>query len=259
MISADYAAKSLDELINCDTRLNVKEVSTITGDPSKIKQASLILYQCDPEDVVYLEKDSFNYRRESGIARFRVQFADGKLSRFYVKKSWEGARKEAVGMELTNLLTDTPINYCLISQDLLLIEHINGTSLKDLREEQIIDVAYGVGVAEEYARFLGLADRSPNNLILKNDNKVVNIDFGHLFNMAGSYPTRYLHRRIRDELNPDLILKGRKHGKKVLQANLIKNFPKIKALYHQLKRVVGVNPFPTFKNYCEAENWPYKM
>ncbi len=105
----------------------------------------------------------------------------GKQQVFFIKRAWEGAIKEAMGLEFNNLLTDTPIRY-LCGQDIIITEKVfeplPTDVLYELRESAEYGFAYGVW--EIFTHLLRLTDRKTTN-VRWNGERLANIDFGLVF------------------------------------------------------------------------------
>jgi len=105
----------------------------------------------------------------------------GKLQAIYIKDAWEGAIKEAIGIEFNNLLTTTPIRY-LCNDDLIITEEmfepITPQLVYSIRDTH--EYLYAYGVWEVFTRFLHLTDRKTSN-ICWDGQQLANIDFGLVF------------------------------------------------------------------------------
>ncbi len=100
---------------------------------------------------------------------------------FFIKDAWEGAIKEGIGLEINNLLTDTPIRY-LCSSQIIITEKVFKTfsprQVYLFRETSAYLFAFGAW--EVFTRLLYLTDRKISN-ICWNGNRLTNIDFGLVF------------------------------------------------------------------------------
>lgn len=100
---------------------------------------------------------------------------------FYIKWAWEGAIKEAIGLEFNNLLTDTPIRY-LCGDEVIITEKVfeplPTDTLYELRDSKSYIFAYGAW--EVFSQVLGLTDRKTTN-VRWNGERLANIDFGLVF------------------------------------------------------------------------------
>lgn len=100
---------------------------------------------------------------------------------FFIKRAWEGAIKEAIGLEFNNLLTDTPIRY-LCGQDIIITEKVfeplPTDTLYELRESA--DYIFAYGAWEVFTHLLRLTDRKTTN-VRWNGKRLANIDFGLVF------------------------------------------------------------------------------
>lgn len=100
---------------------------------------------------------------------------------FFIKRAWEGAIKEAIGLEFNNLLTDTTIRY-LSGPEIIITEKVfeplPADTLYELRESNEYIFAYGAW--EIFTRILRLTDRKTSN-VRWDGKRLANIDFGLVF------------------------------------------------------------------------------
>jgi|GEM_PF-5550297 len=104
----------------------------------------------------------------------------GKRQSFFIKNAWEGAIKEAIGLEFNNLLTDTPIRY-LCGKNVIITEKVFESlpiTLYELRESD--DYMFAYGAWEIFTNLLRLTDRKTTN-VRWNGSRLANIDFGLVF------------------------------------------------------------------------------
>lgn len=270
VIEIDYSGKTLEELVRCKKVVN-DDFYTLIEDLDKIRHLASILYNCDKSDIT-IEEDGWRWPHRK-IRRYNIEFFDGRKSMFYIKKSLEGGLKEAVGMELMNMLSETEIRYVLIEDDILLIEHVKGSLLIDMDLEEYklnCSFQFQVGKSQEYALFLGLADRDSKNLVLSESGEIVHIDFGLLFERYPkpddddpNFPDRYFPDRYSRLSYPfsvtfnkkEEVIKGREYAKNMLYTNLIRNLPKVKAIYSGINEELGIDSFGFLRNYCQETEW----
>lgn len=107
--------------------------------------------------------------------------AGGKVGICYLKNAWEGAIKEGIGLEVSNLLTDVPVRY-LCSDEVVVTERVfeplRPEKMYRIRELPQYAVAYGVW--EVMTSVLHMADRKIGN-VRWNGERLANIDFGLVF------------------------------------------------------------------------------
>ncbi len=100
---------------------------------------------------------------------------------FFIKRAWEGAIKEAIGLEFNNILTDTPIRY-LCGYEVIMTEKVfeplPTDTLYELRESEAYIFAFGAW--EIFTHLLRLTDRKTTN-VRWNGSQLANIDFGLVF------------------------------------------------------------------------------
>ncbi len=113
---------------------------------------------------------------------YEITFAVADEPRFFfIKRAWEGAIKEAIGLEFNNLLTDTPVRY-LCGQDIIITEKVfeplPTDTLYELRESS--DYIFAYGAWEIFTHLLRLTDRKTTN-VRWNGKRLANIDFGLVF------------------------------------------------------------------------------
>lgn len=256
----------LEDLINYEPI--EKDFNEIVENPELAKQLAAKLYGCSEDEIKSFKEEEVKCHGVGLIRCFNVKFSDGKKSKFYVKRSWEDGLKEAAGMELMNLLTETPFRYLLVGDKVLLVEHIEGRLFEDIHDSNYSlkkeydndDIKCEIGVAQEYARFLGLGDRrNDRNVILQEDKRVANIDFGFLFNNDGKYYTeRFGQVKFKEE---EPSIKGREKAKRVLRENLAARLPRVKAIcsrLHEMQKTEN-NPLEVINNYCESEGWDIRV
>jgi hypothetical protein len=100
---------------------------------------------------------------------------------FFIKQAWEGAIKEAIGLEFNNLLTDTSIRYLCGSEIIItekIFEPLPADTLYQLREST--DYIFAYGAWEIFTKILRLTDRKTSN-VRWNGTRLANIDFGLVF------------------------------------------------------------------------------
>jgi hypothetical protein len=131
-----------------------------------------------PDAEVKLVKKSLASREHCFEVTFEINHEE-KV--FFIKRAWEGAIKEAIGLEFNNLLTDTFIRY-LCGSDIIMTEKIFEPlpvdTLYELRESAEYIFAYGAW--EVFTRLLRLTDRKTSN-VRWDGIRLANIDFGLVF------------------------------------------------------------------------------
>lgn len=109
---------------------------------------------------------------------FNIQ---GEYQSFYIKNAWEGAIKEGLGLELNNLLTDTPIRY-LCNSEIIITEKVFDALTPDqvyvIRDTP--NYIFAFGAWEIFTTILHLTDRKNGNMRW-NGQRLANIDFGLAF------------------------------------------------------------------------------
>jgi len=129
-------------------------------------------------NTIQLIKKRFVAREHCSEVTFDIA---GETAVFYIKRAWEGAIKEAIGLEFNNLLTDTPIRY-LCGDEVIMTEKVfeplPTDTLYELRDSKKYIFAYGAW--EIFSQVLGLTDRKTTN-VRWNGERLANIDFGLVF------------------------------------------------------------------------------
>ena len=135
------------------------------------------LFSSSVEDIKLIKKSSAGREHCSEII-FEIQ---NETKVFFIKRAWEGAIKEAMGLEFNNLLTDTKIRYLCGSEVIItekVFEPLPTDTLFELRESREYILAYGAW--EIFTKILRLTDRKTSN-VRWNGLRLANIDFGLVF------------------------------------------------------------------------------
>jgi hypothetical protein len=160
--------------------LNYQEMpsySDIISSDEKLCFYAATLFSVDLQTITFIRKRLVTREHCWEIT---IEIAN-KLIVFFIKRAWEGAIKEAIGLEFNNLLTDTPIRY-LCGQEVIITEKVfeplPTDTLYELRESEYYIFAYGAW--EIFTNLLRLTDRKTTN-VRWNGSRLANIDFGLVF------------------------------------------------------------------------------
>lgn len=144
-----------------------------------------------------------------------VVFVSGIQRTVYLKFSEEGPRREALGLRINNLLTDSPIPFMANGYTFLQMG-VRGIAW-DLHagfhdEAKRRSFHFHLGKAEEFARLLQLGDRKAEDLLVL-ETHVSHVDFGASFSRHESV------RRFVDKSYEDDFQKGRTEAQKIILRN----------------------------------------
>ncbi len=190
----------------------------------------------------------------------------------YAKIAWEGYFRETLALELNNMLTGRKIPYkgyeSIIITDEVKGEWLHRYLLERLKESR--EYCYEYGILNEFTRILGLEDRRFNNLILKDNGEIWNIDFGQSFM---NYANVSLHKQ-NFNLTPKFrfcfeCFHGQRKGQETIKKNIENNFERLKSLldciddevmneltygYNVLDSELK-NPKKIIRVYCKNNGW----
>jgi hypothetical protein len=186
----------------------------------RIKQLSSLLFDEMPKKISH----SCDLGHASTVHMYKATFQDGSKKDFYVKQSWEGVYKEALGMTLANMLQDAGHNYFLwddrFGNHNLVMENLPGEDFYVPKGKEK-EVAFNLGYSMELVNALSLKDRWVTNVLLTETFNINHIDFGSLFYPGDNGSIEYLidfHSMDSVQLN-----KGRVAGKEVVRQNFKDN------------------------------------
>jgi predicted regulator of Ras-like GTPase activity (Roadblock/LC7/MglB family) len=157
--------------------IDVPPFNEILNSETELCRVASLLIPCNEGKITLIGKPRKITR---GCSEIHVE-VDGNSLFFYIKKSWEGAIKEALGIEFNNLLTDVPQRY-LCGKEIIVTERV----FEPLYPENIYllkespQYAFAYGAWEVFTTLLHITDRKIKN-VRWNGEKLANIDFGLVF------------------------------------------------------------------------------
>ncbi|MEI6707432.1 MAG: hypothetical protein WCK96_09900 [Methylococcales bacterium] len=171
---------SLDATFEIKNYLNYQEMPSYSDIISSDEQLCFYagtLFSVNSQTITFIRKRLVTREHCWEVT---VEIAN-ELIVFFIKKAWEGAIKEAIGLEFNNLLTDTPIRY-LCGQEVIITEKVfeplPTDTLYELRESE--DYIFAFGAWEIFTNLLRLTDRKTTN-VRWSGSQLANIDFGLVF------------------------------------------------------------------------------
>lgn len=171
---------SFDATFEIKNHLNYEEMpsySDIISSNETLCFYAATLFSVNSQAITFIRKRLVT--REHCL-EITIEIAN-EVTVFFIKRAWEGAIKEAIGLEFNNLLTDTPIRY-LCGYEVIMTEKVfeplPTDTLYELRESE--DYIFAFGAWEIFTNLLRLTDRKTTN-VRWNGSQLANIDFGLVF------------------------------------------------------------------------------
>lgn len=277
--------KTIEEFLKMDT------LPVIPGGPTILVMEMM----CEEDNLRKISADLFGKERlchwlkpENAASHVKevTFYSHEERKTAYAKECWEGGIREAVAIELSNLLTDRKINYMLYDEKVIATESVAGPMMDNVPLNPMPRWYPGeYGVLEEFSRIIGLVDRAPRNVICtvrgtmpysvkaeEFDFQLWNIDFGHSFHHDSGLLLKDLKfYPIPD--NKETYFAGKEAAKIVIRNNMETKFGKLAEILEAIDReefnklkfgslmlseskgMRFCHPAEILRNYARSNNW----
>ena len=212
-------AYELDGVLRYD---DLPAYDTVLRSRPAISSVASSLYRTKEDHIGFEDDIDRNFYRR--VSRIGVDVF-GRHRNLYVKQSWEGLHKEAIGLELSNLLTDSGTKY-VITDDMLVTEEIMGDPSYG-RNVDLSDPAYAYefGKWETFAELMNFSDRQPANV--RWDGEHLNdIDYGQFMSYTFKHTLPEPDRSVTGQVRA-----GRDDARKTIVENINKHSYRVKSLF----------------------------
>lgn len=222
-----------------------------------------------PENVDAILKKLYNSPSAKKIKEGKDLMAkyviadDGKEKRkFFAKNSQEGPLREALGLELNNLLTGRIVPYALCGGKIIVTDEVTGKKfIPDIdynftNNIYPADYAFQYGVLQELSKPMGLSDRSAVNIVQKPDNELWSIDFGCSFMHDSSKGFEQLKcsMPVPEKKNRKFVEEGALKARAIIMENLGRNMGKVRAIMHSMDEDALGRIDPYYKAHSSLHN-----
>lgn len=210
---------ALDAVLRYD---DLPAYDTVLESRPAVTSVASSLYRVKEDHIGFEDDIDRNFYRR--VSRIGVDVF-GRHRTLYVKQSWEGLHKEAIGLELSNLLTDSGTKY-VITDDMLVTEEILGDPSYgrnvDLSDP---DYAYEFGKWETFAELMNFSDRQPANV--RWDGEHLNdIDYGQFMSYTFKHTLPEPDRSVSGHVKA-----GRDDARRTIIENINKHSYRVKSLF----------------------------
>jgi len=236
---ANYSEIRPDELLH---HVKIPDYTRAIEHPRALEKVASALYD-KPIEKARIDP-FFSYR--TNVKRVNA----GRRRIFYIKESYEGAVNEALGMSLSNLLVDTQFTY-VFHGNTMAIDEVRGSTINKVESDHLNEHPEAYGEALELARALNLGDRLGINIILTDDGRIVNIDFGKLYSGM-----TLQCKKPRDDRK---IAQGEELAKRKIATNIDKRCEELIATLRVGERLGGSKAIAgatTLNDYLSSRGYP---
>ncbi|MBI5355412.1 MAG: hypothetical protein HZB68_03055 [Candidatus Aenigmarchaeota archaeon] len=228
---------------------NLGSVESIAASRKKMKRWISRVYNADKVEILAEPETIY---ASGSVCRIKAK-VNGKMKNVYLKNDWSSNGLEAYALAFYNLVSDDTISYTAFNAGkILFLEEVHGKEAVDDCSDKNMSKSFGK--AEEYADFLGLADRKENNVLVHGKN-VANIDFGTPFYNDDEFSYNSIYRKI--YYHGYGVKKAAKVGRDVAKAAIKKKLKEnYKKFRHILNEMKGMEKDAWENNFIEREILP---
>lgn len=230
---------SIGESLSIEERLGINclpSYEEALNSKEKLKDICCAFYNCEREKISDIWLDPF-WRDYNRVRFVHINFCNKKEDSFVLKKSWEGAMTEALGMTLANILIDESYRFIVSDKednDIIAMNRVKGKELDNVGEDEFNEkCAKSYGIAVELANAIVFGDRGYRHIILTDNDKVVHIDFGCIFS---NFNRNFEIPSIHSSKYGNAIDEGKRCGKRIIKQNFERNKPLLKQIIRKAKK-----------------------